>query len=87
MNSVVSAMLGVPCITDCIIGELEKLGSQFSVALKYVVLLYTCAHTHACTHTHTYTRVHTHTRNTHIYTHADVHTKRLLYYNVTPYNQ
>ena len=30
------AKLGVPCITDCIVGELEKLGSQFSVALKCV---------------------------------------------------
>ena len=44
MNCVI---LGVPCITDCIVGELEKLGSQFSVALKYVEV-----HTHA-THTHT----------------------------------
>ena len=30
-------ILGVPCITDCIVGELEKLGSHFSVALKYVM--------------------------------------------------
>jgi len=28
---------GVPCITDCIVGELEKLGAHFSVALKYVM--------------------------------------------------
>ncbi|XP_065882865.1 rRNA-processing protein FCF1 homolog [Dysidea avara] len=26
----------VPCITDCIVGELEKLGSHFSVALKII---------------------------------------------------
>ena len=26
----------VPCITDCVVGELEKLGSKFRVAQRYV---------------------------------------------------
>ena len=26
---------GVPCITDCVVGELEKLGSRFRVAQRY----------------------------------------------------
>ena len=25
----------VPCITDCVVGELEKLGSKFRVAQRY----------------------------------------------------
>ena len=27
-----SSPIGVPCITDCVIGELEKLGTKFRVA-------------------------------------------------------
>ena len=26
--------VGVPCITDCVMGELEKLGTKFRVALR-----------------------------------------------------
>jgi U3 small nucleolar RNA-associated protein 24 len=25
---------GIPCITDCVMGELEKLGPKFRVALR-----------------------------------------------------
>lgn len=28
--------VGVPCITDCVMGELEKLGTKFRVALRYL---------------------------------------------------
>lgn len=28
---------GIPYITDCVLGELEKMGSKFKVALKYVL--------------------------------------------------
>jgi rRNA-processing protein FCF1 len=27
-------LVGVPCITDCVMGELEKLGPKFRVALR-----------------------------------------------------
>ena len=27
---------GVPCITDCVMAELEKLGSKYRVALRYI---------------------------------------------------
>ena len=30
-------LTGIPCITDCVMGELEKLGRKFWVALKYVL--------------------------------------------------
>lgn len=29
---------GIPCITDCVMGELEKLGHKYRVALRYVLL-------------------------------------------------
>ena len=33
--------LGIPCITDCVMAELEKLGSKYRVALRYkLILLY-----------------------------------------------
>lgn len=28
-------ILGIPYITDCVMGELEKLGSKYRVALRY----------------------------------------------------
>jgi U3 small nucleolar RNA-associated protein 24 len=28
--------LGVPCITDCVVGELEKLGTKFRVAQRII---------------------------------------------------
>jgi rRNA-processing protein FCF1 len=28
--------LGVPCITDCVMGELEKMGTKYRVALRFV---------------------------------------------------
>ena len=35
---------GVPCITDCVVGELEKLGSRFRVAQRYASrYMYVCA--------------------------------------------
>lgn len=35
---------GVPCITDCVVGELEKLGSRFRVAQRYAPrYMYVCA--------------------------------------------
>ena len=30
--------LGIPCITDCVMAELEKLGSKYRVALRYKLL-------------------------------------------------
>jgi rRNA-processing protein FCF1 len=30
-------ILGIPCITDCVLAELEKLGPQYRIALKYVL--------------------------------------------------
>jgi len=33
----------IPCITDCVMAELEKLGHRFRIALRYVI--YTeCTH-------------------------------------------
>ena len=33
--------LGIPCITDCVMAELEKLGSKYRVAVRYkLILLY-----------------------------------------------
>ena len=34
-------LLGVPCITDCVVAELEKLGSRFRVAQRCVYVLHT----------------------------------------------
>lgn len=28
---------GIPYVTDCVLGELEKMGAKFKVALKYVL--------------------------------------------------
>ena len=28
-------MIGIPCVTDCVIAELEKLGQRYRVALRY----------------------------------------------------
>lgn len=28
--------LGIPCITDCVMAEIEKLGQRYRVALRYV---------------------------------------------------
>lgn len=28
---------GIPCVTDCVMAELEKLGHRYRVALRYVV--------------------------------------------------
>ena len=30
---------GVPCITDCVMGELEKMGTKYRVALRLVLCL------------------------------------------------
>lgn len=30
---------GTPCITDCVMAELEKLGQKYRVALRYVFLV------------------------------------------------
>ena len=29
-------MIGIPCVTDCVVAELEKLGQRYRVALRYV---------------------------------------------------
>lgn len=31
-------MIGIPCVTDCVIAELEKLGQRYRVALRYDLL-------------------------------------------------
>lgn len=30
-----SDLPGIPCITDCVMAELEKLGQKYKMALKY----------------------------------------------------
>ena len=29
-----SSLLGIPCVTDCVMAELEKLGHRYRVALR-----------------------------------------------------
>jgi rRNA-processing protein FCF1 len=31
-------ILGIPCVTDCVVAEIEKLGIKYRLALKYVHL-------------------------------------------------
>jgi hypothetical protein len=33
---------GTPCITDCVMAELEKLGQKYRVALRYVHFQWIC---------------------------------------------
>ena len=33
---IVSGFEGTPCITDCVMAELEKLGQKYRVALRYL---------------------------------------------------
>ena len=28
-------LIGIPCVTDCVLAELEKLGQRYRVALRY----------------------------------------------------
>ena len=32
---------GTPCITDCVMAELEKLGQKYRVALRYAPMCFT----------------------------------------------
>lgn len=33
-------LAGIPCVTDCVIAELEKLGQRYRLALRCVTVLY-----------------------------------------------
>jgi len=35
LNEVLTLAIGIPCVTDCVIAELEKLGQRYRVALRY----------------------------------------------------
>jgi len=35
MYTYVYYIKGIPCITDCVIAELEKLGPKYRIALRY----------------------------------------------------
>lgn len=34
--------VGIPCITDCVMAEIEKLGQRYRVALRYVHTIPLC---------------------------------------------
>jgi rRNA-processing protein FCF1 len=36
LNSLILNFSGTPYITDCVLGELEKLGSKYRIALKII---------------------------------------------------
>jgi rRNA-processing protein FCF1 len=38
-NSILLLILciGIPCVTDCVLAELEKLGHRYRVALRFVI--------------------------------------------------
>lgn len=33
----ISPLLGIPCISDCVMAELEKLGPKYRIALRYTL--------------------------------------------------
>ena len=50
----------IPCITDCVMAELEKLGPKYRIALRYVLNTHTLLARPSPTPPHSYSPTHTH---------------------------